>query len=154
MELLLIICKQNIIKMKKVLMMLSAFMVASLVVNAQGAAKQDPPHKPPTVEERLKHLKEVMVKDASLNEEKQQKIAEVFKQFFIKADKLNPPPPPPPNKEEMDKLVKERDEAVAKILTADEFKRYKEAEKKLRPPHPPQPKEGEGAPPPPPPKDK
>jgi len=136
-------------------MMLSAFIVASLVVNAQGSAKQDPPHKPPTVEERLKHLKEVMVKDASLNEEKQQKIAEVFKQFFIKADKLNPPPPPPPpNKEEMDKLVKERDEAVAKILTAEEFKRYKEAEKKLRPPHPPQPKEGEGAPPPPPPKDK
>ena len=127
--------------------MITAFMVVSLVVNAQGSAKQEPP-KPPTVEERLKHLKEVMVKDASLNEEKQQKVAEVFKQFFVKADKINPPPPQP-NKEEMDKLVKERDEAVAKILTADEFKRYKEAEKKLRPPHP---KEGgEGAPPPPPP---
>ena len=135
--------------MKKVLLMLSAFILAGLTLHAQGSAKQEPPHKPPTVEERLQHLKEVMVKDASLNEEKQQKVSEVFKQFFIKADKLNPPPPPPPNKEEMDKLVKERDEAIAKILTADEFKKYKEAEKKLRPPHPPQPKDGNGAPPPP-----
>ena len=134
--------------MKKVLLIISAFMLAGLTVHAQGSAKQEPPHKPPTVEERLKHLKEVMVKDASLNVEKQQEISEVFKQFFIKADKLNPPPPPP-NKAEMDKLVKERDDAIAKILTADEFKRFKEAEKKLRPPHPPQPREGEGAPPPP-----
>jgi len=134
--------------MKKVLLLLSVCIIAAYTVQAQGSANEEPRRKPPTVEERLKHLKEVMVKDASLNEEKQQKIAEVYKQFFIKADKLNPPPPPP-NKEEMDKLVKERDDAVAKILNAEEFKRYKEAEKKLRPPHPPQPKEGAGAPPPP-----
>ena len=131
-------------------MLLSVFMVAGLAVNAQGSAKQEQIHnQPPGIEERIKHLKEVMVKDASLTAEKQQKVAEVFKQFFIKADKLNPPPPPP-NKEEMDKLVKVRDESIAKILTPEEFKRYKEAEKKLRPPHPPHPEEGAGAPPPPP----
>ena len=102
----------------------------------------------------MKHVKEVLAKDASLNEEKQKQVADVFKQFFAKADKLNPPPPPPPNKEEMDKLVKERDAAVAKILTAEEFKRYQEAEKKLRPPHPPRPGEHGGDNPPPPPPNK
>jgi len=137
--------------MKKSMILLSAFIAASvLVVNAQGPEKNEPPHKPPTVEERLKHVKEVMDKDASLNEEKQKQVTDVFKQFFTKADKLNPPPPPP-NKEEMDKLVKERDAAVAKILTAEEFKRYQEAEKKLRPPHPPGPGENRGDNPPPPP---
>ena len=141
--------------MKKSIILLSAFIAASvLVVNAQEPQKNEHPHKPPTVEERLKHVKEVLAKDASLNEEKQKQVADVFKQFFAKADKLNPPPPPPPNKEEMDKLVKERDAAVAKILTAEEFKRYQEAEKKLRPPHPPRPGEHGGDNPPPPPPNK
>ncbi len=132
------------------MLLLSAFMVAVIVMSyAQEPMKKEGPKKPPTVEERLKRLKEVMVKDASLSSEKQQKVAEVFKQFFVKADKIAPPPPPPPNKEEMEKLIKERDEAVAKILTPEEFKKYKEAEKKLRPPHPPKPGEKGGENPPP-----
>ena len=137
--------------MKKKLVILALFVFAGIgAINAQEHPKKEGPRKPPTVEERMKHVKETLAKDASLSAEKQQKIMELFKQFFIKADKVAPPPPPP-NKEEMDKLVKERDEAVAKVLTAEEFKRYKEAEKKLRPPHPPKPGEGGGNPPPPPP---
>jgi len=136
--------------MKKKLLILAVLIIAGIgMINAQEPKKNEGPRKPPTVEERLKHVKETLAKDASLSAEKQQKIMELFKQFFVKADKIAPPPPPP-SKEEMDKLVKERDEAVAKVLTAEEFKRYKEAEKKLRPPHPPKPGEGGENPPPPP----
>ena len=138
--------------MKKKLVILAVLVFGSIgMINAQEHQKNEGPRKPPSVEERMKHVKETLAKDASLSAEKQQKVAELFKQFFIKADKIAPPPPPPPSKEEMDKLVKERDEAVAKVLTAEEFKRYKEAEKKLRPPHPPKPGEGGDNPPPPPP---
>ncbi len=137
--------------MKKKLVILAVLVFGGIgMINAQEHQKNEGPSKPPSVEERMKHVKETLAKDASLSAEKQQKVAELFKQFFIKADKVAPPPPPP-NKEEMDKLVKERDEAVSKVLTAEEFKRYKEAEKKLRPPHPPKPSEGGENPPPPPP---
>jgi hypothetical protein len=37
----------------------------------------------------------------------------------------------------MDKLVKERDDKVKKILSEDQFKKYKEAADKMHPPHPP-----------------
>ena len=55
-----------------------------------------------------------------------------FKTFFIAEDKLrkdNPPPPPqdPKEKEAMDKLVKDRDERIKKILTASQYEKYKEA---------------------------
>ena len=135
--------------MKKKLVILAVLVFGSIgMINAQEHQKNEGPRKPPSVEERMKHVKETLAKDASLSADKQQKVMDLFKQFFIKADKVAPPPP---NKEEMDKLVKERDEAVAKVLTAEEFKRYKEAEKKLRPPHPPKPGEGGENPPPPPP---
>ena len=77
----------------------------------------------------------------------------MYKTFFTAADKLridNPPPPPPPPdpkvKEAMDKLVKERDENVKKILTAPQYEKYKKAVKKLQSPKPGE--AGRGGPPP------
>ena len=45
-------------------------------------------------------------------------------------------------KEAMDKLVKERDEKIKKVLTASQYEKYKEAAAKLRPPKPGGDKEG------------
>ena len=59
----------------------------------------------------------------------------------INCTKKNPPPPPaapnPKVKAAMDKLVVERDEAIKKILTVDQYKKYTEVAKNLHPPKPP-----------------
>ncbi len=103
---------------------------------------QEPP-KPPSIEERLKKTNELLLKEVQLNDGQLNQVETVFKNFFEAMDKLrkdNPPPPPPPPdpkvKEAMDKLVKERDEKIKQVLTEDQFKKFKEAEKKLHPPKP------------------
>ncbi|MDE3236996.1 MAG: hypothetical protein KGO81_13670 [Bacteroidota bacterium] len=117
---------------------------------AQQNAPQQPP-KPPSVEERLKKVNELLAKQG-VDVAKQQQIDEVYKNFFIKMDKLHagkmPPPPPPPqdeknkpSREEMEKARKERDGQLKNILGEEQFKKWMEAEKVLRPkpPVPPSP---------------
>ena len=101
------------------------------------------PQQPPSIEDRLKHTSEVLKKEVQPSAAQQSQIDAAFKVFFIAMDKLhkeNPPPPPPPPdpkvKEAMDKLVKERDDKLKAILTEEQFKKYKEVEKKLLPPKP------------------
>ena len=117
------------------------------------AGKAQPP-KPPSIEERLKKTNEVLQKEVQPTAAQKTAIETAFKKFFTDADKLrkdNPPPPPPPPdpkvKEAMDKLVKERDEAVKKILTAAQYEKYKVAAEKLHPPRPGE--KGKQGPPPP-----
>lgn len=121
--------------MKK-LIVTAGFLLVIVIVRAQ-------PPKPPTLEERLKRTNEVLQKEVQPTDAQQAAIESAFKTFFAAADKIrkdNPPPPPPPPdpkvKEAMDKLVKDRDESVKKILTAAQYEKYKEAAKKLQPPGP------------------
>lgn len=123
---------------------------------------QDMP-KPPSMEDRLRHTKEVIEKEVPLNAVQQKQLILVYSDFFTQIDKLHkdapppptppPPPPPPPMdpkmKEQFEKLVKERDEKMKTVLTDDQYKKYLEAVKNLHPHH-----HGEGdknMPPPPPP---
>ena len=115
-----------------------------LVLRAQETPPGPPPLKPPSIEERLKRTNELFLKEVVLTESQQKEIELAFKSFFAAEDKLrkeNPPPPPPPPdpkvKEAMDKLVKERDEQVKKVLSEEQFKKYKEAADKMHPPGPP-----------------
>ena len=57
-----------------------------------------------------------------------------------------PPPPPPGKKEDIDKLVKVRDEQIRSVLQAAQYKKYLDLEKTMRPPMPGQDKKA--APPP------
>ncbi|MDZ4809252.1 MAG: hypothetical protein SGI96_13435 [Bacteroidota bacterium] len=120
--------------------------VAALVLFAIAVKAQQPPGppKPPSIEERIKKTNEVLQKEIQLNAAQKTAIETAFKKFFTAEDKLrkdNLPPPPPPldpkMKEAMDKLVKGRDEQVKKVLTDEQYKKYKEAAKKLHPPKPP-----------------
>ena len=113
------------------------------------AAFAQPP-KPPTVDERLNKLNEVLQQQVKPTAIQKTGIENIFKTFFAAADKLrkdNPPPPkpsnatlPPPPSEKaraaMHKLEEDRDESVRKILSVDQFKKYKKAAEKLRPPRP------------------
>jgi hypothetical protein len=121
--------------MKKII--ITAGIVLFVVV-----VKGQPP-KPPSVEERLKHTNEVLQKEVQLTAVQKTAVEAAYKSFFNAADKLrkeNPPPPPPPPdptvKEAMDKLVRERDESIKKVLTEAQFQKYKEAAKQLHPPGP------------------
>jgi hypothetical protein len=118
---------------------------------------QDAP-KPPSIEDRLKHTKEVIEKDLQLTPAQEKQLVQAYTDFFNDMDQLHknapppPPPPPPPMdpkvKEQFDKLVKERDDKMKQVLNEDQYKKYLEATKKLHPHH----HEGkDGAPPPPPP---
>jgi hypothetical protein len=124
--------------MKK-LIMVPGFVLLAFAIKAQP---QQPP-KPPSMEERLKKTNELIQQDVQPTASQKTAIAQAYKQFFTAADQLrkdNPPPPPPPPdpkvKEAMDKLVKERDEQVKKVLTDAQYQKYKETAKKLQPPPP------------------
>lgn len=102
------------------------------------------PPKPPSTAERLKHVTEKLEKELQLSADQKQKVLNAYKDFFEAAEKLhgnNPPPPPPPpppvDKEEMDKLLKERDSKIKGILNEEQFKKFQSVEAKKRHPAPP-----------------
>jgi hypothetical protein len=104
-------------------------------------AQERPPH--PTIEDHLKRSQEMLQKELQMNADQQQKVEQAFKTFLIQAEKIhseNPPPPPPPMdpkvKEALDKLASERDALVKQALTSEQYQKYIELEKRMRPPHP------------------
>ncbi len=102
-------------------------------------AQPPQPPKPPGIEERIKRTNEVLQQEVQPTTIQKADIESAFKTFLIAEDKLrkdNPPPPDPKVKEAMDKLVKDRDESIKKILTSSQYEKYKEATKKLHPPKP------------------
>ena len=131
--------------------------IFGIMIMVLSASAQEPPkgHKPPTLEEKIERTKQMMQKEVLLSTSQLQSVEAAFKKFFVAADQLrkdNPPPPPPPVdpkvKAAFDKLEKERDEAIRKVLSAEQYEKYKTAAKRMQPPPP-----GEGGkegPPPPP----
>ncbi|CAF1658260.1 unnamed protein product [Didymodactylos carnosus] len=115
------------------------------------AQPQGAPPKLPSKEDRLKHVSEALDNALHLTATQKQKVLAAYGTFFDKADKMRnkdekmqpppPPPPPPPQlkREDLDKLVAERDAQVKQALDADTYKKYTEVEKTLHPPRPPQP---------------
>lgn len=127
-------------------MLKSSSILLAVFICISVQAQQPPmPPKPPTVAERMAHVKQSLAKDVQLSEADWKKVESVYQQFFKKIDaaiqqappKEMPPPPPPVKKEVMDKLVQERDAAVQKVLSAAQYQQYAAAVKKIQPPRPP-----------------
>ena len=121
--------------------MKKVFISAILLLAVYGSKAQD--HQPPSPEEHLKKTTEVFQKELQLNENQFQKVQQAYKHFMEEAKTLhdqNPPPPPPPMnlkvKEQFDKLITERDSRIKEALTDQQYQKYLEVEKKMRPPHP------------------
>ena len=112
-------------------------------------AQDQMPPKSLSVEDRIKHLNDALQKNLTITKDQQQKIDLVYKDFFVKMDKLHVPPPPPPpppiddkgkpSRAEVEKIFMERDDQIQKILDAGQYSKYREVEKSLKPPPPPAP---------------
>jgi hypothetical protein len=128
----------------------SFFLLFSIAATVSTMAQ---PPKPPTNEEKLKHVSEKINKEITLTAAQKAKIEAAYKEFFISMDKLRkdgkpeapppPPPPPPGKKEDVDKLVKARDAKIKSVLSESQYKKYAEVEKSLRPPRPEGPPPGD-----------
>jgi Spy/CpxP family protein refolding chaperone len=136
--------------MKKQTMILAAMLLIAGFVQAQSDQNGRPP-KPPTPEERLKHVSEELNKQLTLTTAQKEKVLAAYKAFFTdmeknkRKDAKQPPPPPPPvSKEIADKLSAERDAKVKAVLTSDQYKKYVEIEKTMRPKHPGKPGDYKG----------
>lgn len=129
--------------MKKLLFPL----ISSLFISLCAHAQNDQRPKPPTLEEKMKHVNDVIDKEIQPTASQKAAIEQAFKTFFTAADQLrkdNPPPPPPPPdpkvKAAMDKLVQQRDERIKEVLNEKQYEKYLTATEKMHPPKPGDPK--------------
>jgi hypothetical protein len=138
--------------MKKLFFSLSSLVFLTFLAHAQN----DQRLQPPSPEEKLKHVNELIEKEVQPTATQKAAIEQAFKTFFIAADQLrkdNPPPPPPPPdpkvKAAMDKLVQQRDERIKEVLNEKQYEKYLNVTEKM---HPPKPGDPNTPPPPPSPK--
>jgi Spy/CpxP family protein refolding chaperone len=131
--------------MKKNNVLVGIMLLFVSVCMAQEKEDNRPPQppKPPTIEQRLNRVSTELNKQLQLTPEQKEKILAAYKTFFTDMDKNRdknappPPPPPPPVKKEIaEKLSGERDAKIKQALTPEQYNKYVEIEKTLRPKHP------------------
>jgi periplasmic protein CpxP/Spy len=109
--------------------------------------KLDPPtsdqskgeSKQPSSEERLKMVQEKVIKPLSLSLSQEEKVTSAFKNYFSELEnlrKIQSNPKEPLEKSKVEPLEKARDEKIKALLSAEQFKKYLELEKAIRPPKP------------------
>ena len=101
----------------------------AIVGNAQGFQRR-------TVEERVKRTVDTLTTVFKLEKNVQDQAGTVFTDYYQATDKLREglAQGERPDRAEMDKLVEARDEKLKKVLTEDQFKKFKdEIEPALRP---------------------
>lgn len=117
--------------MKQRIMLMLAFLLAmNISVFAQQGGGQRR-----SVEERVKATIERLTTELSLNKDQQTKLDSVFTNSYKQMEKMRADAQASgnrPDREAFQKMGTERDEKVKAILTEDQFKKYKEAQEKMR----------------------
>lgn len=120
--------------MKQRIMLMLAFLLAmNISVFAQQGGGQGGQRR--SVEERVKATIERLTTELSLNKDQQTKLDSVFTNSYKQMEKMRADAQASgnrPDREAFQKLGAERDEKVKGILTEDQFKKYKEAQEKMR----------------------
>jgi hypothetical protein len=114
---------------KQIVLVLFMLFAGAAVVNAQGPQRR-------IVEERVKSAMEKMTPALSLNATQQTQVDSVFTDYYKAMDKFRETlqPGTPPDRTQFEKFGNDRDEKLKKVLTADQFKKFKdEVEATLRP---------------------
>jgi len=94
---------------------------------------------PPSIDERLKTVDEKICKPLSLSATQKETVNKAFREFYTEMDKLPKPQAnsqTPPDKSKVEPLEKARDSKIKQVISADQFKKYQELEKSLRPSKP------------------
>ncbi|MFP5041077.1 hypothetical protein [Parasediminibacterium sp. JCM 36343] len=131
--------------MKKNVWLMGVLLFITGFTMAQPGSEHKPP-KPPTPEEHLKKVSEKLDKELHLTAAQKETVLAAYKAFFADIEKERvkegkpatpPPPPPPPVKREVaEKLSGERDAKIKQVLTEEQFQKYNEIEKTMRPKRP------------------
>ena len=111
---------------------------STLVLFIVLSASAQKPEAPPSIEERLKHTKEILGKELKLNLTQLATTSEAFNKFFSQVDLLfkdSPPPPNPTLLKQIEGYEKERDHKIISILTQDQVNKFKAVVLKMRPPN-------------------
>ena len=106
------------------------FFSATAIASAQGNFQRR------TVEERVKDVMEKVTPALSLTQEQLAKTDSAFSQYYRSADKMREgmAEGTRPDRAQFQKLMDERDEKLKAVLTADQYKKFKdEVEATLRP---------------------
>ncbi len=120
---------------RKLLVLVLSLFVFAIAANAQGQGQQRR-----TVEERVKAVDEKFV-DFKLDKDKSAQVDTIFTHYYKATDKLREEmmaaggqPDFQQMREKMTPLVTDRDDKLKKVLTEDQFKKWKdEIEPALRP---------------------
>ncbi len=115
--------------MKKQIVFLALLILAGAATYAQNAQRR-------TVEERVKSAMEIMTPALGLDKTAQSHTDTIFINYYKAMDKLRETMQPgtAPDRGLFEKVANDRDEALKKVLSADQFKKFKdEVEASLRP---------------------
>ncbi len=94
---------------------------------------------PPSNDDLMKTLQEKIIKPLGLNTAQSEAVTGAYKDFTAALEKLKKAqtdPRQPVEKSKVEPLVKARDEKISKVLTKDQFTKYMELEKSMRPAKP------------------
>jgi hypothetical protein len=123
--------------MKKIIFS-SMVMLLTLSLFAQPNQKQDGPPKPPPIAERWKRDSIKLQLYVNISPEQVANVKNAFVSFYNSMDAMAPKEPGnPPGKEDMDKIIKTRKDALKTILNEKQFARFETFEKEFMPPHHP-----------------
>ena len=110
------------------------FIAVCLIFSLNTVAQENQaklPSPPVSLDEHVQNLTTKLKEDLNLSDGQVLKVKEIFLEFF----KVAPPPPPPPppiDKATFEKAKEGRDVQLKKILSAEQFLKLQELEKKLR----------------------
>ena len=98
--------------------------------------EKDGKQKPPAKEERMRTVKESIIKPLALTDSQQETVTKAFSDFFESLEgivKTQSDPRARPDKSKVEPLEKIRNEKIRQVLNADQFKKFLELELAARP---------------------
>lgn len=107
------------------ILLLGALLLAG---SAMAQAQQGQGFQRRTVEERVKRVVDTLTSVFKIEKNIQDQAGTVFTDYYKASDKLREglAEGERPDRAQMDKLIAERDEKLKKVLTEDQFKKYKD----------------------------
>ena len=113
----------------KRLVVMAAVLLAGIFTTA--SAQDQPQRERPTIEQQVQRTIERLKPDVAFTEQQEKDVKPIFTDYYTAMQKAREGGNRP-SQEDRDKWNKERDEKLAKVLSADQMTKLKAAEEKMR----------------------